>query len=85
MGQYELKLFYNPRKIGMRLLTGVYVDNGLPCPSEDELRKPFHVDTARGIEVAIANFSPLPKDKAIKLASSFLDLPDTHIEISHVG
>ena len=84
MEQYEVKVFYDPRRIGIQLLQKFYKVYGLKSPkSEEELRTPFHRDASKDLEVAVTDYKPLTLDQAMELSRAVLGFPKTRAEISH--
>jgi len=85
MDKYEVKVFYDPRRIGILALKQIYRAFGLePSKSDDELRTPFHRDEAKDLEVAVIDFKPLTLDHALDLSRAILIFPKTRAEISHL-
>lgn len=81
MADYNVQLFYDPRRVGARFIQDVYAMFGLESPSEEELRTPFHTDEKTGREVAATRFSTPQKEKVLKLTDIVMGLPTMRIEI----
>lgn len=82
---YEIQLFYDPRKIGMKVLQEIYTFFGLEIPSAEELKKPFLVDKEKGVEIASTRFNTTNRQKALSLTDMVLGLPEMRIEISNAS
>ena len=74
--EYELGIFYNPKKLGYLFLKGIYDNCGLELPSEEKLRIPFYTDEKSGLEIATTKVGPINLKKALETSKAVLNFDD---------
>ena len=79
--EYQIQLFYDPRRVGYIILRDIYTACGLTCPPAEDLRKPFHTDKKTGVETATTGFSTTRRDMALELVYAVMDV--LNVDISH--
>ena len=82
MENYEIQLFYDPARMGVKFIQDVYAKMGLSCPFKEEISKPFFVDEKTKRQTAVTIFNTNQKKKVLDLTERVIDMPNTRIEIT---